>query len=285
MPETAKQKDNENLSSSASAKRKSAGGRHRYVGSSADRVQTTPAIAQSAQPEPMPIMPVGGLDEQKPPQAKPPQAKPQKPQKSKKEPPADTTPKAATPAPEVGIITFRVKQETLVLAGLVVCSLLLGSFIFGHNVGKYRGRRERGDRSQAKSTTAPKGQTEQARMAPRTPAQRTIQIGASGRPSAAQRPTPSPPAPAAAAEVWTLCVISYTASHQDRAEALRNILSEAIPGHRVFIKRTGTKRTVCVGHFTSSNDATLTQLRDAIRKMTYDGKRQFKDCYPAKLQG
>jgi len=173
-----------------------------------------------------------------------------------------------------------------VLLALVVCSLLLGAFILGHRVGKYRTESKMARQTPSRLTkkVAPSKSTPAAR--PGEKASRVIQIGPRS-PAPAPAPQTRAPvaAPAASSSVWTLCVITYTASQEDRAEQLRRVLSEAVPAqYKVFIKRSGNRRLVCVGHFNSSRDPVLTELKSTVAKLEYEKKKQFTDCYAVRLR-
>ncbi len=261
----------------SSSQRNSGQKRRRHVGSTADFVPTAPVVRDPSVPKNPSIYPTfANTEEGAKPKPKPPA------EKAAHEPPP---PVSGTP----GMITFRFKQETLVLLGLVECSLVLGAFIFGHRVGKYRTELAY-KRMYASRRIAAAASRERAPAAPaRKRTNRTIQITnkkQSPKPARAPISTPKPAAaPAAGAGPWTLCVITYTSTQEDRAEQLRRNLAAAMPAFKVFVKKSGRRRLVCVGRFQSSTDPLLKELKKKVSQMIYGGRRQFKDCYAVKVRG
>ncbi len=260
--------------------RKAAYKPRRHVGSSADFVQTAPVIGSTSLPPKPTITPtLEGKSASARSEAEP------KPEAQAPQP----LPAAHEPVrSDSGMFTFRMKQETLVLLALVVCSLLLGAFILGHRVGKFRAESKMAREDSARAAKKAVSNKGTLSSGSRKTANRVIQIG-SRNPALPPTPTPKKRTPAAApagtSGVWTLCVITYTASQEDRAEQLRRVLSEAVPAqYKVFIKRSGNRRLVCVGHFNSSRDPVLMELKSTVSKLKFEGKQQFRDCYPVRLK-
>lgn len=235
------------------------GKRRRFVGSTADYVDATPQIKERPVDESA-AKPAHEMEVASKKGARPP-VEPQ--------PAPDISP--AGPE-DPTLICITVKQETLVLSGLVLCSLLLASFIFGHKVGfnKYRG--QWGDEG------AP-----QAMIPAEKPAKQTTPAKPEPKPAAQAKTQTPAKTQGKAASVYTLCVVSYRLTKRAIAEDLVRLLGKAIPHQKVFLKRTTNAWTVCVGYFPGQKDSDLIELRDAIRRMIYQGKQQFGDCYPMRL--
>ena len=235
------------------------GKRRKFVGSTADYVDATPQIKErpvdesAAKPARKPDI-VG--KEEAPPRVAP-------------QPAPDISP--AGPE-DPTLICITVKQETLVLSGLVLCSLLLGSFIFGHKVGfnKYRG--QWGDEGAPQAMIPAEKRVKETTPAKPEP-----------KPAAPRKAQAPAKAQGKAGSVYTLCVVSYKLTQRTMADDLVRLLGKAIPHQKVFLKRTTNAWTVCVGYFPGQKDSDLIELRDAIRRMIYQGKQQFGDCYPMRL--
>ena len=243
--------------------------RRRHVGTTADYVDTTPKILQDSKPSP-----VGAVD-------MPSQASEEKAPRVQRPAPARETPPPEASDPSV--ISIAVKQETLVLAALVMSSLLLASFIFGHKVGYNKYRSRLGDARPLAAMIPAKKRTPSPPQATKATVEKREKQAAE---AAKTRPARADTQAAKnSSEVWTLCVISYKITQRSKADDLLRILSKAIPNQKVFLKRSDNAWTVCVGYFPGSKDAQLTSLRDTIRKMIYQGKPHFGDCYPMRLQG
>ena len=252
LPPTNRDRDDAASSSNAGSDRASSKPR-RHVGSTADQVSSSPKIRQAplATPDPASIMPEP-LSKAKERAERPPRRSPSRGRDSI--------------SGSDGTISIQVRQETLVLFGLVVCSSLLGAFLFGHQVGKNRRLPKAGGAAPAMIDSQ------------RNPLTRTRKP--------ARRSNPSPAKTVAAKKLpehWTLCAISYTITTRAKAEDMIQILSAAIPNHKVFPKQSNKTLMVCVGYFNSSSDPGLKALRGALRKMRYRGETPFKDCYPVKL--
>lgn len=248
-------------------------GRRRHVGSTADYIDTTPKVSPHSQPSPedVDVVPTPSAAITAP--------------SAKDSGPSVPRPSRAPAPPEVSdpsVICFAVKQETLVLAALVMSSLLLASFIFGHKVG-YNKYARRPDVRRPVVAMIPSNKraslAEQAK-----PTVREADVPAADAPQETHAPGVAQNS-TSGAKVWTLCVISYKITQRSKADDLVSILSKAIPDQKVFLKRSDKAWTVCVGQFPGSKDGHLISLRDTIRKMIYHGKPHFADCYPMRLQG
>ncbi len=251
----------DNSTDSPSSRNQPASSRpRRYVGSTADYVDPAPKVPGATEPP----------EEPEPADERPPAPEPI--------PVPDPEPEEA---PDLSLISFTVTHETLVLAFLVLSSLLLASFIFGHKVGKHRalsnvvGPIPAMIPSEQKRKLTPDSVKAPAKTPKEAPKTRKAQ-------------TPETPREKKA-EIWTLCVISYKISQRADADAALTVLSDWLRSskidQKVFLKRSANAYTVCVGYFDSSRDRDLMALAATMRQMTYRREQAFKDCYAMKLQG
>ena len=246
---------------SPSNKDRAPGGKsRRYVGSTADHIDTIPQIPGVSEhvEQPAPV-------DDRPPAPEP-------------IPVSHAEPEDA---PDPSLINFTVTHETLVLATLVACSLLLASFIFGHKVGKHRALS-----NMAAPIPAMIPSEQKRKLTPDSAETPAKADKASTQTLKAQ--TPEQPVEKTG-EVWTLCVISYKISQRAKADNLVTILSEWLRDqkidHKVFLKRSQTTYTVCVGYFNSSRDRDLAALKSTMQQVTFMDEQPFKDCYPMRLKG
>ncbi|MBM4078307.1 MAG: hypothetical protein FJ278_01325 [Planctomycetes bacterium] len=200
-------------------------------------------------------------------------------------------------------ISFKIDQEKLVIAGLVVCAVLVATVVAAYRAGTHRGGKasQRLERLEAAKAATLRVETPALAPEPSTPAPAAAKpapaaLGPEHTPAAEPVVKPEPvvaaapakpaaaPAPASTQGKWTIRLISYQERDTAKADALASALRALLGNTDVIVRKMGRDMTVCAGLFDSKSSDGLKELQNKLATMKYGGKLQFKDCYPVVLQ-
>lgn len=201
-------------------------------------------------------------------------------------------------------ISFKIQQEKLVTAGLVVCAVIVASVVAAYRAGVHRGGKPTSPMAQV---DAPKPETLRvetpalAAPAPSAPVQQAAKPAVlAPAPGPEHTPAAEPavktqpvlasaaatqaPTPASTHGKWTIRLITYQERDTAKADSLASALRALLGSTDVMVRKMGRDVTVCAGIFDSKASDGLKELQHKLANMKYGGKLQFRDCYPVLLQ-
>ena len=84
---------------------------------------------------------------------------------------------------------------------------------------------------------------------------------------------------------WTLQIISYsnTKQHLKQATNLAKAIKD-MTGYNTFVAKRGNEIVVCAGKFNFRDSSELKKALKGIRKIEYEGKKQFASSYPIQIK-
>ncbi|MDR4508344.1 MAG: hypothetical protein MRJ65_08940 [Candidatus Brocadiaceae bacterium] len=172
------------------------------------------------------------------------------------------------------------RQETLIIGAIAATFLSIACFFVGHKVGYNKG--VSAQEEEWLETIEPK-EAKKAGLG-ETHSTEVTQISAEKKAPQKKEKNVVPPEPVIK-DNWTLRVVSYknTKANVEKAKEVAGILQES-SGHGAFVVNTGKQLFVCIGEFESSDSPDLVRTQKDIADFNYEGKKQFKGCYPIRMR-